>query len=63
MCTQSVYGEATRAAVHAKRRPAYRVVDKSGAVVQAGVVVEELDVARLQDHLQAQLLGSCQLIE
>ena len=46
-----------------KSTPTYRVIDKGGAVVQAGVVVEELDVARLQDHLQAQLLGSCQLIE
>ena len=45
------------------RGRAHRPVHKGAAVVEAGVVVEQLDVARLQDHLQRQLLAGGQLVE
>ena len=42
---------------------AYREVNECGAVVEAGVVVEQLYVAGLQDHFQAQLARGRQLVE
>lgn len=45
------------------RGRAHRPVHKGAAVVEAGVVVEQLDVARLQNHLQRQLLAGGQLVE
>ena len=42
---------------------AYREVNECRAVVEAGVVVEQLYVAGLQDHFQAQLTRGRQLVE
>ena len=41
----------------------HRPVNKGAAIVEAGVIVKKLDVSRLQDQLQRQLLRGCQLVE
>ena len=55
----SVRGYSSQAAVQclkARARGAHREVDKCAARVQARMVVQQLDVARLQEVVQAQLV-------